>query len=278
MLMYNIRLDLTRIRRIFTVNSFCAVPRKAVAMKSLTSVRNWNSCSCSGSEPNRFPESKLCGLNIKGVILWWTIQHDLQWFTVIYIDLHWFTLIYIDLHWFTLIYIDLHWFTLIYIDLHWFTLIYIDLHWFTLIYIDLHWFTLIYIDLHWFTLIYIDLHWFTLIYIDLHWFTIGLGWHGMSTDQSCGGSKKQLSQALVIFEPNFDDFVEKTKETASATNAARSLSSSLEEAKLQLESSEQQKLLLRERCVAAASNSFSGGFHKWGHPQMSSVSFWIDEI
>eukprot|EP00435_Cladocopium_sp_Y103_P073978 s92_g46.t1 len=37
------------------------------------------------------------------------------------------------------------------------------------------------------------------------------------------------------------------QETASAANAARNLSSSLEEAKLQLESSEQQKLLLRER-------------------------------
>lgn len=40
-----------------------------------------------------------------------------------------------------------------------------------------------------------------------------------------------------------------TQETASAAHAARSLSNSLEEAKLQLESSEQQKLLLRERAL-----------------------------
>lgn len=78
-----------------------------------------------------------------------------------------------------------------------------------------------------------------------------------------GISKKWLPQAPAILEPNLDDFVEHTKETASAANAARNLSSSLEEAKLQLESSEQQKLLLRERGLTAeASNGFC-------------LSFWI---
>ena len=69
MIMYNIRLDLTKDPKDYSAAVYPFVsPRKAVARKSLTSVRNWKSCSCSGSEPSRCPAERAKGER-KGVII-----------------------------------------------------------------------------------------------------------------------------------------------------------------------------------------------------------------